>query len=190
MFPSHDPDGKSGFYDIGFGSRIDLNGSLTSFECGLTISSATEVSRSIVAPNNTGNTQYIICNFKGLKLDAGDTVEFYHRKSGTNTVTWNTDTRYNYLTISESPESLQAAVGDADKCQTKYLQADVTVNGNLPDLTFNNLSPTKTYKVCGRLNFLRTTSSVDNVGLNGFNDGNFVFSVEASASSTNQVGTS
>ena len=96
------PAGKDGYYDFDYGVRMDYssNPSGSSFECGLDIVSATETDRVLINPTFSG-IGYGKCVFLNLKLSAGDTVKFYIRKGGTASVTWNTDTRYKYLEISE-----------------------------------------------------------------------------------------
>jgi len=96
------PTGKDGYYDIDLGIRVDYSSdpSGASFECGLAITSSSENSRAFINPTYTG-IGYGKCLFLNLKLDVGDTVKFYARKGGTASVTWNTDTRFSYLEISE-----------------------------------------------------------------------------------------
>ena len=162
------------YYDVEFGSRIDTSSSLTNFECGIFITSSVPGTPTNLAYNNENDSNSGVlantfkCIFKDIKLNAGDVInEFYFRKGGTASITWQTDTRFNLLKISEHPKQ-KTIVGtfseNATKCQTKYLTADVTTNvADIADLRFTGLTNGKNYTIELRAVKQGTFTNLDNL---------------------------
>lgn len=140
------PPEKSGYYTFDFGARVDYGAIIDAVECGVDVTSSTATDKTNTFANNTTQA-YNKCFFRDMKLEAGDTVKFFVRKGGTDSVTWNTDTRWNYLTITEQPSSV-INVATLSECQTKYLPSDITADtADIASLKFNNLKEGNQYEV-------------------------------------------
>lgn len=84
------------------------------------------------------------------------------------------------LMIDEIPDTesiVKNLIGsEITECQTKYLTADVTADGAISDLQFNNLVTGKKYQINANLDTIRTATGNDNLGINFTHDGNVILS--------------
>lgn len=140
------PAGYAGHYEFDFGARVDLNGPVAGMECGLTITGGTTTSKALTIATSA-NQHYLKCVFEDIELNVGDTVKFYSRKGGTNTVTWVSDDRFNYLEINQKSRDL-TVIGNFGECVTNYLSADITTDtADITDLKYTNLKIGERYQL-------------------------------------------
>jgi hypothetical protein len=93
------------------------------------------------------------------KLSAGDTIEIVYDQSQTSI---NTTQSVSWLTIERIPDySARKASLPFDEFQTKRLTSDVTNDGAISALTFNNLTIGKTYSLRGSIYFKVNTSGTN-----------------------------
>jgi hypothetical protein len=87
------------------------------------------------------------------------------------------------ITQQATKESIVANLmqGQTTKCQTKFLSADVTANGTVTDLGFNNLSIGDKYEICYRGDAIFGTP--DNIGIRYEHDGSIISSATISLGS-------
>ena len=125
------------------------------------------------ASNVTGDVFELVS--KTLKLESGDRISVTVDSASDSSYLVRGDATNSYLEIVQIPDfTLYGAVRERDRFQAKFLQADVTTNGVLADLTFNNLVVGKYYTISGLLTSNRSASTLDNITLEGFHDGSTV----------------
>jgi hypothetical protein len=98
---------------------------------------------------------------KGVLLNQGDTVRCdWFSQAGVNL---DTGDGQNFIEIIEQPDFKSTVAnlmqGQTTKCQTKYLSANVVVDGAVSDLEFNNLSTLNTYSLTVGTSFVNNTNN-------------------------------
>lgn len=155
------PTGKSGWYqfdaqwyvtDTDF--DIDEN-----FTTSIEVDGATRVERVTKVQYTAASPRINAYIGAPFFVNAGEDVSIAVTQDSGGVVTLSGSTNDSYFSVYRIDKSPLTAIGQA-KFQTKFLTADVTVDSDMTDLTFNNLEIGKTYRISGQVR----SSSVGSAG--------------------------
>ena len=101
-----------------------------------------------------------------LNLAEGDEVDLFLFQNTGGAVNYNTDLAGSWVSIKRIDQAGRLSQEEPKKFQTKKLTADVvSTDGDITDLTFNNLTIGNCYRIGGMI-FLFNTSTADNIAIN------------------------